>query len=278
MGGCVSLNKLCTCAGDRSTNYQHQSQHPTTADLINTNNNNNNVSSSSSHNNVTFLHQLHSNASTATSPTHSVDNHLQALETLESLNSILAGTGQQQISYYSTITSANNFVPTGKNRKLKKDILKYYKFDRTITEKQLVAKREEFWDTAPAFEGKIEIWSALKAAVEAYEQKNYQLAQAIIDSANIIVPKGFLNDCYDELGNRYQIPIYVLARPVNMRKTASIDEAGDNESQSSRGNMKSIAGKAMKVITSIKIYSKIYKSHLPKILANIHYETEIYFK
>ena len=36
-----------------------------------------------------------------------------------------------------------------------------------LTEAQLRSKREEFWDTAPAFEGKTEIWAALKAAVDA---------------------------------------------------------------------------------------------------------------
>ena len=29
-------------------------------------------------------------------------------------------------------------------------------------EYQLKRKRDEFWDTAPAFEGKVEIWAALK--------------------------------------------------------------------------------------------------------------------
>lgn len=67
-----------------------------------------------------------------------------------------------------------------------------------------MAKREEFWHTAPAFEGKPEIWTALKATVDALEARNYQLAQAIIDSANIILPNGIINDCYDELGNRLQ--------------------------------------------------------------------------
>lgn len=72
-----------------------------------------------------------------------------------------------------------------------------------MTESQLIAKRDEFWHTAPAFEGKPEIWAALKASVDALETRNYQLAQAIIDSANIILPNGIINDCYDELGNRY---------------------------------------------------------------------------
>ncbi len=83
-----------------------------------------------------------------------------------------------------------------------KDFYKYFKYEKRISEKQLRAKREEFWDTAPAFDGKSEIWHALRAAVDACESKNFQLAQAIIDSANIILPNGLLNDCYDELGNR----------------------------------------------------------------------------
>ena len=46
-----------------------------------------------------------------------------------------------------------------------------------MTEGQLKSKRDEFWDTAPAFEGKSEIWNALKAAVEATEVNDYDLAQ-----------------------------------------------------------------------------------------------------
>ena len=82
-----------------------------------------------------------------------------------------------------------------------------------LTEAQLRSKREEFWDTAPAFEGKTEIWAALKAAVDAatkedqvcavdtkYSHKNHHLAmmfpqalaQAILDGAGISLPGGLL--------------------------------------------------------------------------------------
>ena len=53
-------------------------------------------------------------------------------------------------------------------------------------------KRDEFWDTAPAFEGKLEIWNALKAATEAAERDDYELAQAILDGAGISMPNGTL--------------------------------------------------------------------------------------
>ena len=59
-----------------------------------------------------------------------------------------------------------------------------------LTESQVRSKREEFWDTAPAFEGRREIWDALKAAALAIESHDYNLAQAIIDGANITLPNG----------------------------------------------------------------------------------------
>ena len=49
------------------------------------------------------------------------------------------------------------------------------------------AKRDEFWETAPAFEGRKEIWDALRAAAET---EDHTLAQAIVDGANITLPTG----------------------------------------------------------------------------------------
>ena len=135
----------------------------------------------------------------------------------------LSANSNYVLNNINSYSSYSYFVPpTGRNKRLKKDKYKYFKCDKNISEAQLKAKREEFWDTAPHFDGKGEIWAALHGAVDAYEGKNFVLAQAIIDSANIILPNGLLNDCYDELGNRYQLPIYVLARPVNLiRKSKS---------------------------------------------------------
>lgn len=57
-----------------------------------------------------------------------------------------------------------------------------------LTEGQLRSKRDEFWDTAPAFDGRKEIWDALRAATIAAEALDFQLSQAILDGANISVP------------------------------------------------------------------------------------------
>lgn len=79
--------------------------------------------------------------------------------------------------------------PAGRNEPLKKDRPKW-KSDYPMTEGQLRSKRDEFWDTAPAFEGRKEIWDALKAAAVALECNDHELAQAIVDGASITLPHG----------------------------------------------------------------------------------------
>lgn len=37
----------------------------------------------------------------------------------------------------------------------------------------------------------------------------------------IILFKGFLTECYDELGTRYQVPVYCLSYPINIVKEGS---------------------------------------------------------
>ena len=59
-----------------------------------------------------------------------------------------------------------------------------------MTEGQLRSKRDEFWDTAPAFDGRKEIWDALRAAALAVECNDLGLAQAIVDGACITLPHG----------------------------------------------------------------------------------------
>ncbi|XP_014034680.1 ubiquitin domain-containing protein 1 isoform X1 [Salmo salar] len=115
----------------------------------------------------------------------------------------------------------------GRNEPLKKDKPKW-KSDYPMTEGQLRSKRDEFWDTAPAFEGRKEIWDALKAATVALECNDHELAQAIVDGANITLPHGSLTECYDELGSCYQLPVYCLAPPVNLISERSDEDPSDN--------------------------------------------------
>ncbi|XP_030621412.1 ubiquitin domain-containing protein 2-like [Chanos chanos] len=117
-------------------------------------------------------------------------------------------------------------VALGRNQPLRRDRPKW-KSDYPMTDGQLRSKRDEFWDTAPAFEGRKEIWDALRAAAHAFESEDHELAQAIIDGASITLPHGALSECYDELGNRYQLPVYCLSQPVNMIE----ERGGDPDAQ-----------------------------------------------
>ncbi|RKP39901.1 hypothetical protein BJ085DRAFT_32601 [Dimargaris cristalligena] len=88
-----------------------------------------------------------------------------------------------------------------------------------LTRATLERERTAFWDTAPTYEGRPEIWQALQLVCSA---DTSALAQAIVDSAQISVPTGRLSDgCYDILGNRYVIPVYCIQDPSNLVDEAS---------------------------------------------------------
>lgn len=92
-----------------------------------------------------------------------------------------------------------NGGPPRKNHPLCHETIRW-KSDVPLTEGQLRSKRDEFWDTAPAFEGRKEIWDALRAATVAAEALDFQLSQAILDGANISVPNGLV-------ANRFSLSI-----------------------------------------------------------------------
>ncbi|CAN8321653.1 unnamed protein product [Cochlearia groenlandica] len=98
----------------------------------------------------------------------------------------------------------------GSVKKIRKP--KAWKHSQPVTKSQLMKLREEFWDTAPHYGGRKEIWDALRAASEA----DISLAQAIVDSAGVIVQNTDLTVCYDERGAKYELPKYVLSEPTNM--------------------------------------------------------------
>ena len=89
------------------------------------------------------------------------------------------------------MTSISLFSPVsvGRNQPLKPEKPRW-RHESPLTEPQLRAKREEFWDTSPAFEGRREIWDALRAAAGALEAGDHALAQAIVDGAQISLPHG----------------------------------------------------------------------------------------
>ncbi|RHZ63324.1 hypothetical protein Glove_330g12 [Diversispora epigaea] len=116
-------------------------------------------------------------------------------------------------------------IPRGGNKPFTKRNVRWMA-DTPITMKQLKEQRDAFWYTAPSYEGRLEIWQALRCACEC---DDIILAQAILDSANITIPTGNLADsCYDELGNRYIIPAYCIVDPSNLYEEGDEDEGNNN--------------------------------------------------
>ncbi|KAL2496494.1 Ubiquitin domain-containing protein [Forsythia ovata] len=98
----------------------------------------------------------------------------------------------------------------GNVKKIRKP--KPWKHPQPITKSQLIQLREEFWDTAPHYGGRKEIWDALREAAEV----DPTLAQTTLNTAGITVQNADLTVCYDERGTRYELPKYVLSEPKNL--------------------------------------------------------------
>lgn len=95
---------------------------------------------------------------------------------------------QRTIELLETLFVMSILVTVGRNQPLKKE-RPSWSSEVPLTEGQLRSKRDEFWETAPAFEGRKEIWDALRAAAET---SDHTLAQAIVDGANITLPTGMM--------------------------------------------------------------------------------------
>ncbi|CAO3600632.1 unnamed protein product [Absidia cylindrospora] len=101
--------------------------------------------------------------------------------------------------------------------------------DVPITHARLVEQRNTFWETAPFYEGRPEIWQALQAATTS---DDIILAQSILDAANITLPTGNPADgIYDELGTRYEIPLYCLVDPTNVIADGETDLGQEHQQQ-----------------------------------------------
>eukprot|EP00891_Asterochloris_glomerata_P009666 jgi/Astpho2/9666/Aster-03929 len=94
-----------------------------------------------------------------------------------------------------------------------------------MTRQELEAKRLEFWETQPHYGGYAEIWDALRAACETDDAT----ANAILESAGVIVQSSDMSVVWDERGSKYELPKFVLADPTNLiKEEAGADPFGSN--------------------------------------------------
>ena len=65
--------------------------------------------------------------------------------------------------------------------------------------------------------GRPEIWATLKVVVGLLAGGEIQDAQGILDASAVTVPTGdLMNGAYDEVGNFYQMPEYIISDPKNL--------------------------------------------------------------
>lgn len=90
-----------------------------------------------------------------------------------------------------------------------------FESEHPMTFSELFQKRQEFWHTNcdGVYGGKPEMWSALRAAAEAMLDGNVDAATAIVAASDLRLVGNSLANCYDYLGNEYQVPEYCFSRP-----------------------------------------------------------------
>ncbi|KAL8790606.1 MAG: hypothetical protein Q9195_006286 [Heterodermia aff. obscurata] len=107
---------------------------------------------------------------------------------------------------------------------------------RQWTRAELDREKDEFFDTRVT--GREEIWATLKIVIDLLAEGNIATAQGILDASAITLPTGDLvNGAYDEAGNFYQIPEYIVGDPNNVIPASSneivkareMDDASDEE-------------------------------------------------
>lgn len=86
---------------------------------------------------------------------------------------------------------------------------------RQWTRPQLDRERQEFFETRVS--GRPEIWATLKVVIGLLAEGEIQNAQVILDASAVTVPTGdLMNGAYDEVGNFYQMPEYIISDPNNV--------------------------------------------------------------
>ncbi|KAF2094620.1 hypothetical protein NA57DRAFT_46191, partial [Rhizodiscina lignyota] len=118
-----------------------------------------------------------------------------------------------------------------------------------VTRSQLERERAAFFDTR--WSGRAEVWAAVKLICESLRQQDLEAAQAVLDAAGLTCPTGEVRRAgdkqkdggvYDELGERYQVPLWVMADPEgvvedghNAGETPREGGAGGQEAEREEG-------------------------------------------
>ncbi|KAI8061269.1 hypothetical protein BDF21DRAFT_455646 [Thamnidium elegans] len=140
---------------------------------------------------------------------------------------------------YDTVTIPLPVSYYNKSRPFKRSGLMWTS-DTPMSVTDLEQKRLTYWESAPIYGGRIEIWQALQVA---FSETDVIMARSILEAANVLLPTGNpCEGCFDELGNDYNIPIYCIVPPANlcMFDTPSEEFCSQDDKYDISDSMKSI--------------------------------------
>lgn len=112
-----------------------------------------------------------------------------------------------------------------------------------LTKEEIEKETKQFWDMAPSYGGKEEVWNALKAAIEAGD-KDIKMARTILECAGVIMPDGLLTEVYDITGFKYEIPLFILSDPINLLEVSKENNKQTGRSRTSTGKSRRIRSKS----------------------------------
>mmetsp|Transcript_31339 Transcript_31339/g.99979 ORF Transcript_31339/g.99979 Transcript_31339/m.99979 type:complete len:148 (+) Transcript_31339:496-939(+) len=93
---------------------------------------------------------------------------------------------------------------------------KAWKHEKIIGPTKLAKLRDDFWECQPHYGGKKEIWEALKASCECMLTGDMTMARTIVEASGIRVVRPDFTCVYDSLGNKYDLPKYLMSKPSNL--------------------------------------------------------------
>ena len=85
-----------------------------------------------------------------------------------------------------------------------------------ISDTELNLKRQSFWESQTT--GRPIVWQNIKVVAEAMLNNDFDLANTVLEAADIRVPYYDLSLCYDSYGQSYQVPKYAFSTPYGVLK------------------------------------------------------------
>ena len=133
-------------------------------------------------------------------------------------------------------------------------------------------KREEFWNTRCT--GHQQVWDAIKVASELLRNSDVNMANTILEAAQITTPNGSLGVCYDATGQKYEVDAYCYSNPTSFQE--GVQEIIENTDKGRKGKQTKVGQKicvrARLYIDEIEIELVTHEHELVKNVKELLYE------